>query len=273
MKLLTLNAYSWIDTDDASIYAPLITDILENEYDAIALQEVNQLSSAPVINEPEGYHATQNEIPIKENNFAYFLVKALAEKGLAYQWSWVPCHLGYDIYDEGIALLSKAPIQSVEQVQLSASTDFESLHTRRALVLETEAAEFVSVHLSWWKKNEEENPFLREWTSVEMAVKNLRGKKPIYVMGDFNNPDDVRNEGYDLITHAGWQDAYAVAEIREGSATVPPAIAGWEGNEVPLRIDYIFSDQPQAVKNYEVKFDGNKLACVSDHYGVAVTYV
>ncbi len=272
MKLLTLNAYSWIDTDDDSVYAPLITDILENEYDAIALQEVNQLSNGPVINEPEGYHATQNEIPIKENNFAYFLVQALAEKGLAYQWSWVPCHVGYDVYDEGIALLSKAPIQSVEQVQLSASNDFESIHTRRALVLETEAAAFVSVHLSWWKE-EEENPFLREWASVETAVKNLRSKKPIYVMGDFNNPADVRNRGYDLITQAGWQDAYAVAAVREGSATVPPAIAGWEGNEVPLRIDYIFSDRPQAVEMYEVKFDGKKLACVSDHYGVAVTYV
>jgi maltose 6'-phosphate phosphatase len=271
MKLLTLNTYSWVQTADPSLFAPLVADILENQYDAIALQEVNQLSYGPVISEPEGYLPTQNEIPIKENNFTYFLVKALAEKGLAYQWSWVPCHVGYDIYDEGISLLSKAPIQSVEQVQLSASNDFESIHTRRALVLETEAAAFISVHLSWWKE-EEENPFLREWNSVESAVKKLRGIKPIYVMGDVNNPADIRNEGYDLITNAGWQDAYAVAATRIGSATVPPAIDGWEGNEVPLRIDYIFSDQPQAVETYEVKFDGKKLPIVSDHYGVAVTY-
>ncbi|MFZ2666391.1 MAG: endonuclease/exonuclease/phosphatase family protein, partial [Trichococcus flocculiformis] len=180
-------------------------------------------------------------------------------------------HQGYFRFDEGVAILSKAPIQSVEQVQLSVVNDFENIHTRRALVLETEAAAFVSVHLSWWKA-EEENPFLREWTSVEAAVKKLCGTKPIYVMGDVNNPADVRNEGYDLITNAGWQDAYAVAATRIGSATVPPAIDGWEGNEVPLRIDYIFSDQPQAVETYEVKFDGKKLPCVSDHYGVAVTY-
>ena len=91
-------------------------------------------------------------------------------------------------------------------------------------------------------------------------------------MGDFNIPADVRNEGYDLITNAGWQDAYAGATTRIGSATVPPAIDGWEGNEVRLRIDYLFSDQPQAVESYEVKFDGKKLTIVSDHYGVAVTY-
>lgn len=271
MKLLTLNTYSWVQTADPETYAALIADILENDYDAIALQEVNQLSSGTSVNEPEGYLPTQNEIPIKSDNFAYFLVKSLAEKGLSYHWSWVPCHQGYFRFDEGVAILSKAPIQSVEQVQLSVVNDFESIHTRRALVLETEAAAFVSVHLSWWK-DEEENPFLREWASVETAVKNLRSKKPVYVMGDFNNPADVRNEGYDLITNGGWQDAYAVAAARIGSATVPPAIAGWEGNEVPLRIDYIFSDQPQAVETYEVKFDGKKLPIVSDHYGVAVTY-
>lgn len=272
MKLLTLNTYSWVQTADPSLFAPLVADILENQYDAIALQEVNQLSTGPVISEPEGYLPTQNEIPIKSDNFAYFLVKALAEKGLVYHWSWVPCHQGYFRFDEGVAILSKAPIQSVDQVQLSIVNDFESIHTRRALVLETEAAAFVSVHLSWWKE-EEENPFLREWTSVEGAVKKLRDIKPIYVMGDVNNPADVRNEGYDLITNAGWQDAYAVAATRIGSATVPPAIAGWEGNELPLRIDYIFSDQPQAVETYEVKFDGKKLPIVSDHYGVAVTYL
>ena len=271
MKLLTLNTYSWVQTADPETYAALIADILETESDAIALQEVNQLSSGTSVNEPEGYLPTQNEIPIKSDNFAYFLVKSLAEKGLSYHWSWVPCHQGYFRFDEGVAILSKAPIQSVEQVQLSVVNDFENIHTRRALALETEAAAFVSVHLSWWK-TEEENPFLLEWTSVETAVKKLRGIKPIYVMGDFNNPADVRNEGYDLMTNAGWQDASAVAATRIGSATVPPAIDGWVGNEVPLRIDYIFSDQPQAVETYEVKFDGKKLPCVSDHYGVAVTY-
>ena len=158
MKLLTLNTYSWVQTADPETYAALIADILENEYDAIALQEVNQLSSGTSVNEPEGYLPTQNEIPIKSDNFAYFLVKSLAEKGLSYHWSWVPCHQGYFRFDEGVAILSKAPIQSVEQVQLSVVNDFESIHTRRALALETEAAAFVSVHLSWWK-TEEENPF------------------------------------------------------------------------------------------------------------------
>ncbi|CZQ98583.1 endonuclease/exonuclease/phosphatase [Trichococcus palustris] len=270
MKLLTLNTYSWVDTADVAAYAALITDILENEYDAIALQEVNQLSSGPAISNPQGYLATQTEIPIKEDNFAYFLVKALAEKNLFYHWSWVPCHVGYVRFDEGIAILSKEPIQAVEQIQLSTINDFQSYHTRRGLLVQTESACFVSVHLSWWK-DEEENPFLTEWRSLETAVKKTQDK-PVYIMGDINNPADIRNEGYDLITRSGWHDAYANAAVREGAATVPPAIAGWEENTRPLRIDYIFSNREQAVAKYEIKFDGNKQPCVSDHYGVAVTY-
>ncbi|CZQ98594.1 endonuclease/exonuclease/phosphatase [Trichococcus palustris] len=270
MKLLTLNTHSWINDADPATYAALIQDILENEYDAIALQEVNQLSSGPAISNPEGYLATQTEFPIKEDNFAYFLIKALAKKELFYHWSWVPCHVGYVRFDEGVAILSKEPIQSVEQVQLSTKNDFRSYHTRRALVVQTASASFISVHMSWWKKLWRK-PFLTEWRSLETAVKKIQDK-PVYIMGDFNNPADIRKEGYDLITLSGWYDAYAYAAVREGSATVPPAIDGWQQSKLPLRIDYIFSNRPQAAARYEIKFDGNKQPCVSDHYGVAVTY-
>lgn len=270
MKLLTVNTHSWIDTEDISLYDALITDIVENRYDAIALQEVNQLSVASAVDSLERYLIAQTEFPIKKNNFAYFLVTALAEKNLFYHWSWIPCHVGYDHFDEGVAILTKAPIQSVEQVQMSAINDFQSARTRRALLVQTETDCFVSVHMSWWK-DEKENPFLTEWRSLEAALQPVQDK-PIYIMGDVNNPADVRGEGYDLITGSGWHDAYATAAVCEGAATVPPAIDGWEGNTRPLRIDYIFSNRAQAVEAYAIKFDGNKLPCVSDHYGVAVTY-
>lgn len=274
MKLLTLNTHSWIKNANAETYAPLIQDIITNQYDSIALQEVNQLAVGPVISNPERYHATQAQIPIKENNFAYFLVMALAEKNLFYHWSWVPCHVGYVHYDEGVALLSKEPIQSVEEIQLSTKNDFQSYHTRRALVVQTESACFLSVHMSWWRRRwrwKWNKPFLTEWHSLETAVSKIQDKS-IYIMGDFNNPADIRSEGYDTILQTGWYDSYNSAAIRKGSASVPPAIDGWKQNKQPLRIDYIFSNQPQAAKTYEIKFDGKNQPSVSDHYGVAVTY-
>jgi len=85
---------------------------------------------------------------------------------------------------------------------------------------------------------------------LETALKEIEFK-PIYTMGDLNNTADIRNKGYDLITKAGW-----------------------EGNNVPFRCASTTSSRtrPQAVETYEVKFDGKKLPCMSDHYGVAVTY-
>ena len=272
MKLLSLNTHSWVQTQDPSAYAALIADIIESDYDAIALQEVNQLSVNKAVTQPLGYVATQTDIPIKENNFAYFLVKALAEKNVHYNWSWVPCHLGYDIYDEGVAVLCKQPIQSVQHIQLSNENDFTSILTRFAMVVETATETLVSIHLSWWK-NEGENPFLQEWNRLEEGLsKQMESKCPIFILGDVNNPADVRGEGYDFIIDSNWFDAYQAAEVKSGSATVPPAIDGWSDNEVPLRIDYVFSNQDFDVEKYEIKFDGDNLPLVSDHYGVAVIY-
>ncbi|WP_373757624.1 endonuclease/exonuclease/phosphatase family protein [Jeotgalibaca porci] len=272
MKLLSLNTHSWVQTQDPSAYAALIADIIESDYDAIALQEVNQLSVNEAVIQPLGYVATQADIPIKENNFAYFLVKALAEKNVHYNWSWVPCHLGYDIYDEGVAVLCKQPIQSVQHIQLSNENDFTSILTRFAMVVETATETLVSIHLSWWK-NEGENPFLQEWNRLEEGLsKQMESKRPIFILGDVNNPADVRDEGYDFIIDSKWFDAYQAADVKSGSATVPPAIDGWADNEVPLRIDYVFSNHDYEVEKYEIKFDGDNLPLVSDHYGVAVIY-
>ena len=91
-------------------------------------------------------------------------------------------------------------------------------------------------------------------------------------MDDVNKPRNVRNECYNPITKTSWQDVYVAGAVREASATVLPAIDGWEENEVPLGIDYIFSNPPHAIETYEVKFDGTKLPFVSNHYGDAVTY-
>jgi len=59
-----------------------------------------------------------------------------------------------------------------------------------------------------------------------------------------------------------------VAQKTNGSYTVGPGIDGWEGNEEPLRIDYVFTSQEWAVNRLSVIFDGNNQPLVSDHYGL-----
>ena len=49
MKLLTLNVHAWLEANQAEKIEILAETIVEKGYDIIALQEVNQLMSAPAI--------------------------------------------------------------------------------------------------------------------------------------------------------------------------------------------------------------------------------
>ena len=91
-------------------------------------------------------------------------------------------------------------------------------------------------------------------------------------MGDFNNPADKRQEGYDLIVASDLklQDAFLVAKEKEGEFTVEKAIDGWEGNVDQLRIDLAFLSQDFVVDSYRVVLDGKRGPVVSDHFGLEI---
>ena len=40
----------------------------------------------------------------------------LEQRGVHYYWSWLPAKVGYDIYDEGAAVFSRAPITAAENL-------------------------------------------------------------------------------------------------------------------------------------------------------------
>ena len=81
---------------------------------------------------------------------------------------------------------------------------------------------YYTVHLGWWK--DEEEPFADQWNILAAAA----GAKPLaFLLGDFNSEADVRGEGYDLILRSGWQDTYRLARQRDDGYTVVQAIDGW----------------------------------------------
>ena len=94
-------------------------------------------------------------------------------------------------------------------------------------------------------------------------------------MGDFNAPDDVRNESYDLVKSSYWHDAFCLAQNRSGSFTVAEKIDGWREQSVNpegMRLDYIFCSKSAVVTDYKTIFDGKNHPVVSDHYGVMINY-
>ena len=243
MKFLTLNTHSWMEKDPQEKFRLLLQDILEQNYDLVCLQEINQEISSSLAETDELYYPLASAEPIHQDHYIYLLVQELKKAGRKYYWTWAYNHIGYDRYHEGVGVLSKNPIQARE-ILVSDVDDPTDYHTRRVALVETmvdgQELAVASVHLSWWDKG-----FQEEWARFESVLNDLN--KPLLLAGDFNNP---------------------AGQERSGSYTVPPEIDGWKGNSEPLRIDYIFTTKDIQIDSLQVIFDGKNSPQVSDHYGL-----
>ncbi|MDT2755851.1 endonuclease/exonuclease/phosphatase family protein [Enterococcus asini] len=262
MKILTLNTRSWVDGNKEQLPI-LAAEIAKEDYDVIALQEVNQSKDATEAYLDGFYCPTLTDAAIKADNFALKLVEALQVKDKEYYWSWSFCHYGYEPFEEGVALLSKEPMIAKDYV-VTETEDYKADHGRRILVGLTagdgQLIQVVSGHFDWWQEH-----FASEWqkTLVDVGTEHA-----LIVAGDFNEP--AQGPGYQLIlASSDLQDAFTAAKERYGEFTVPGEIAGWEGDKEAKRVDYVFADANFEVLSYEVTFDGKKAPQISDHYGVS----
>ena len=269
---MTLNTHSWMEDNDQQQIEVLARRIAKEDYDLIGLQEVNQLLASPLA-EVDGYfQPTEDQQTIHQDNFLFCLTERLKELGCCYYWSWTYNHIGYDIYHEGIGLLSKTLMKVASQL-VSESSEPSDYHTRRVVIGETMIADqkliVVSSHFSWWQTNEE--AFAYEWRALEKALSEKQGR--MIIMGDFNNDAKKVDEGYSLVNRSSLelQDAFSSAKVKIGENTVEESIDGWDENAAKLRIDYIFASQSFQIESYQVVFDGENEYTISDHYGIEVT--
>ncbi|MFP8916537.1 endonuclease/exonuclease/phosphatase family protein [Enterococcus innesii] len=269
MKVLTLNTHSWLEENQLEKCKMIAQEIATGDYDIIALQEVNQTIAAQTI-VPDGlYCPTDTLVEIKEDNFALRLVEELQLLDCDYYWSWTYSHVGYDIYHEGNALLSKQPIIAKEYLA-SQATDVWDHTTRKNLSGVTEAdgqiVQVVSCHFSWWQ----DGKFAYEWQQTEAFL--AERADTLLILGDFNN--DAASSGHQLVLDSSLQlqDSFLTAAETIGEASVVKAIDGWQGNREALRIDYVFTSKDLQATEYEVVFDGTRTPIVSDHFGIKVVF-
>lgn len=197
----------------------------------------------------------------------------MADNGLTYYWTWLPLKIGYGKWIEGIALLTLSPMTGAKIILVSVEDDFNNWKTRKILGIQTENMPdtwFYSVHFGWWEDSDD--PFSNQW---DRAVKALPPNDTVWLMGDFNNPADIRGEGYDLISDSGWHDAYDLAKIKDNGMTVSKKIDGWNESSIAakgMRIDQIWCNKPRNILSSQVVFNGISGDIVSDHYGVMIEY-
>lgn len=273
MKLLTLNTHSLVEENYEQKLRDFAEAVSKERPDIIALQEVNQTASEDAVPECDlnGYFPADKNAVIRMDNHVYRLVRILAEKGIYYSWTWLPLKLGYDKYDEGIALMSMSPIADVKAPLVSGINDYYNWKTRKLLGVCTKDAPdewFYSVHFGWWDDPDE--PFQNQWARTSQ---HMLCHSKVWLMGDFNSPAEVRDEGYDMIVRDCWHDSYMLAEHKDSGITVGHVIDGWRDkihSGTGMRIDHIWCSEKADVKSSEVLFNRINYPVVSDHYGVMI---
>lgn len=260
MKLLTLNCHSWQEENQMEKIKCLAETIQQEDYDVIALQEVSQL------------HRQQGEnVLVSEDNYVRVLLGELEELGVYhYQTVWDLSHLAFEQkYEEGLALLTKHPIEYKNSFFISRSKDIHRWKTRKIVCakirVDGELISFYSCHLGWW--HDEEEPFKHQ---VDNLLRQVKKDEPFFLMGDFNNNAFIEGEGYDYLIQRGIYDTYDLAKEKDEGVTVRGAIAGWSKSQEDKRIDFIFSSRPVPVKRSSIIFNGVNRPVISDHFGLEI---
>lgn len=260
MKLLTFNTHSIVDKDYEKKIDVLSSAILKHAPNVIALQEVMQPSNNKTIKEDTLLSSLN--IPVKEENFAYRVLKKLNENNSNYHGVYLGIKSAYGLYDEGLAILTSGEISSTEATQLTKFNDYNNYKTRFALGARIDGTWFYSLHFNWW--DDKDSSFEHEWKALLEAI---HSKKGAWLMGDFNITPS--SKGYELVTKR-YYDTYMLAKEIDNGITVLGDIDGWENDTSKKRIDYIFTDKSVEIKSSNTVFSGKEEEVISDHFGVLV---
>ena len=278
MKLVTINTHSLIEENYPEKLEHFIDFVRRETPDLIAMQEVNQSIYAPICdNPPSGFSPSPKCVtPIRNDNHALQAAVRLHANRLPYYWTWLPVKLGYERYDEGLAIFSKKPITDIDVFYISSFQDYQYWKTRQILGVKVAGCEdwFYTVHMGWW--DDEEDPFQNQWERFKNHFEAKNHSYNTWLLGDFNSPSEVRNEGYDLVKKSGYFDTYLLAQTKDDGITVEGIIDGWKDKlencdaSKGMRIDHIWCKHQTSVRSSLVVFNGQKEPIISDHFGVMI---
>ncbi|RXJ04364.1 endonuclease [Anaerobacillus alkaliphilus] len=257
MRLLTLNCHSWREKNQLQKIKILARTIKENAYDVIALQEVSQSIFSKKIDKE-----------VKRDHYGQVLLNELRAIGVHdYRLVWSFSHIGYISYEEGVAIITKHPIEETSSFYVSRTTNPLNWKARKIVGVKIQyngkAISFYTCHLGWWDDKDE--PFKDQ---IDRLMEHVPHDEAYFLLGDFNNDASKGNEGYDYLLQKGLVDTFEMATEKDKGTTVSGNIAGWSKNKQDLRIDYIFTNQEIPVSRSNVIFNGDNKPVISDHFGV-----
>ncbi|OAI29483.1 endonuclease/exonuclease/phosphatase family protein [Methylomonas koyamae] len=260
LKVLILNLHCYQEDDQDRKFWQIAKAVDELQADVVCLQEV-----AEHWNDGSGDWAS---------NSANIINRRLKKPFHLYSdWS----HLGFDKYREGVAILSRYPIERQEARYVSDSSDAYSIHSRKVVAACIDVPcigpiDVFSAHLSWW-----DDGFPEQFQRLSDWADSRRGGEVAATLlcGDFNIA--AGSLGYRLVVDGHrYEDQYLAANA--------PALfqqifrvddAHWRDQLADdYRIDYVFMNKDSGLRatSARVLFTEQDYGRVSDHCGYLLEF-
>lgn len=265
-KILTLNLHCYQEENQSEKFSIIARAIFEQGVDFVLLQEVSQHHESEII-------ANSNGVSIKKDNAALLIVQELKKLGVHFDFVWDWSHFGWEIWEEGVAILSRHPISNQNSKYVTENEDKNFWLSRKVLRADIdykgETITLVSVHLGFWDNQIE--PFENQFQNL---VTFSTSQATTIVAGDFNV--EAGTPGYDfMIKNSNFRDLDLECNP-EGmfAPTIGGLIDGWnELSGKEKRIDYIFSGAEKLIcKKVDRIFTENCYGEVSDHFGLLAEF-
>jgi len=270
--ILTLNLHTFQETNqEAKLY--LIADLIAKmDVDFVAFQECAQNTSSEIV---DGI--------LKKDNMALLISNIIKEKySVDYKFVWNWAHYGWNVWEEGVSVLSKHQIIDTDNRYISTSNTTSSIDSRKVIYAACNLPNFGQINIfsahTHWRKSESDQEQNNQIKNIKAMVVEKENLNPAtnqisIVCGDFNGDPTSSSpwsEGYfTMIGNNEFKDSFL--EIYPTANQIPRqntfnTIFGSN----PGRIDYIFIKNSTnfTVLDAQIIFTKNIIGMVSDHYGV-----
>jgi maltose 6'-phosphate phosphatase len=260
LKVMILNLHCYQEDNQDYKLAQIAKAIDELNADLVCFQEV-----AEQWNNGAGDWQTNSARRINELLDAPYHIYT--------DWS----HLGFDIYREGVAILSKYPFIAQESRYVSNDNDPYSIHSRKVVMTQVSVPyigllNVFSAHLSWW-----EDGFKQQFESLSDWARHKHDSQVAGTLlcGDFNVA--TGSQGYRLVIDGNeYEDQYLSAIMQPaGIQSLLVNDAYWRHQQAnDYRIDYIFMNKASELyaTSARVLFTDQDYGRVSDHCGYFMTF-
>ncbi len=221
-----------------------INAVTELKPDIIAIQNVLQSLDEKPLFIANGYYECDKAAVIRADNFILNAVKQIGLNGFDYYWSYQPVRRK-ERKERGNGIMSLSRIADIKGVTVSRAEDKNSNRVRKILGIKNERCNEWFYSVSFGKWNDKHDPFFDQWTNTLNAI----GNEKVFLSGEFNNPANLRNQGYDLMLKSGFY-IFPTSPVNE----------------------YILTNEQITAKFCTEVFNNENYGKISDYSGIMLEY-